>query len=349
MFLKIARSIARPQAVAILDLIKRSSGLSVNELAKQLKLSYMGAKQHCNELEKKGMLDTFRRPKDIGRPDMLYRLTPKAEAFYPEVGNELSIDLLESAAQLYGPSAPDKLLFNYFTKKADAYLKKIKGTTLSDRVASLAKLRDAEGYCSQVEIDGDQNVTLVEFHNLFKNIILSFPNVGRLEELMLARVLGVRVQRLEQRLSGLTKITFQLDAPGEKFQAPELDDADESDGHSDEPTAGLMAPQLEMVSTLPSSEEVIEEEIPQPMSMQTPLEEDAADEEISPVYNMLAPPMLLQPAAPTTAAPAPEQLASAEPITNIISASPEQLTPSVQVTPAVAETLELFEEFRLVS
>ena len=63
MFLKTLRDIARPQVVAIFDAIKRSDGLSVTEIARELKMSYMGIKQHCLDLEKKGYLDTWRRAK----------------------------------------------------------------------------------------------------------------------------------------------------------------------------------------------------------------------------------------------------------------------------------------------
>ena len=127
MFLRIARDIAKPQTFAILDLLKRSTGLPVKELAKAMKMSYMGVKQHCTELEKKGFLDTWRRPGEVGRPEKLYRLTEKAAAFYPESGNELTLEILHSIQQIYGPSAPDKLLFNHFAKKTEAYLKKVKG------------------------------------------------------------------------------------------------------------------------------------------------------------------------------------------------------------------------------
>ena len=77
MFLKTLRDIARPQVVAIFDAIKRSEGLSVAEIARELKMSYMGIKQHCLDLEKKGYLDTWRRPKEVGRPELAYRLTLK--------------------------------------------------------------------------------------------------------------------------------------------------------------------------------------------------------------------------------------------------------------------------------
>ena len=96
MFLRIARDIAKPQTFAILDLLKRSTGLPVKDLAKAMKMSYMGVKQHCMELEKKGLLDTWRRPGEVGRPEKLYRLTTKAAAFYPEAGNEMTLEILHS-------------------------------------------------------------------------------------------------------------------------------------------------------------------------------------------------------------------------------------------------------------
>lgn len=210
MFLKVARAIARPQTFAILDLLKRSTGLSVNEIAKALKLSYMGVKQYCTELEKKGLVDTWRRPTTMGRPEKSYRLTPKAASFYPEVGNEMTLDLLKSIAQLYGETAPDKLLFNYFNKKADAYLKKLKGATITEKATSFAKLRDAEGCCAQIEYDEENGYRVVEYHSPMKEIADEFPNVQRMEELMFSKVLGLQVTRTEDRVSGLMKISFRI-------------------------------------------------------------------------------------------------------------------------------------------
>jgi predicted ArsR family transcriptional regulator len=210
MFLKVARAIARPQTFAVLDLLKRSTGLSVNEIAKSLKLSYMGVKQYCTELEKKGLVDTWRRPTAMGRPEKSYRLTEKAAAFYPEVGNEMTLELLKTIAQLYGETAPDKLLFSYFNKKADGYLKKIKGSTLTERAASFAKLRDSEGCCAQIEYDEEQGYRLVEFHSPLKEIAEHFPNVLRMEELMFSKVLGLAVQRSEVKIAGLRQISFLI-------------------------------------------------------------------------------------------------------------------------------------------
>ena len=97
MFLKTVRDIAKPQQFAIIELLKRSTGMTVAELGRLIQMSYMGVKQHCLDLEEKGWLDTWRRPLPNGRPEKLYRLTAKAADLYPDAGNELTLDLLQSA------------------------------------------------------------------------------------------------------------------------------------------------------------------------------------------------------------------------------------------------------------
>ncbi len=210
MFLKIARDISKPQSFAIMDLLKRSTGLSVNELAKALKMSYMGIKQHCIDLEKKGFLDTWRRPGEAGRPEKAYRLTEKAAAFYPEAGNEMTLEILHSIQDIYGSSAADKLLFNHFTKKTEFYLKKVKGTTPLERAISLAKIRDRQGYCSEVKCDLLGGWRIVEFHHPLKEIASAFPGIKLIETQMMRKILMTEVQRLEEQASGLSRVSWSL-------------------------------------------------------------------------------------------------------------------------------------------
>ncbi|MDB6131868.1 MAG: Transcriptional regulator ArsR family [Verrucomicrobiales bacterium] len=210
MFLKIAREIAKPQAFAILDLLKRSTGLSVREMAEALRMSYMGVKQHCIKLEKKGLLDTRRRPGGAGRPEKAYRLTPKADAFYPEAGNELTMDLLHAIQEIYGPSVPDKLFSNYFTRRTEDYLKKVKGQSTADRAASFARIRDEEGYCSGLEQVPDDRIQVVEFHHPLKELIGIYPNIRLMETQMVRKVLQSEVQRQEETSSGLTCVRWCL-------------------------------------------------------------------------------------------------------------------------------------------
>src|SRR3954471_17618834 len=124
---KLLSEIGRTQRLEILNSLKRSKGMSVNELVRKMKMSYMGIKQHCLTLERDGYLDTWRRPQKMGRPEMVYRLTRRTHDLFQSDSNQFTLDLLESAQQIYGPNAAEKLLFNIFERKTAALKEKVKG------------------------------------------------------------------------------------------------------------------------------------------------------------------------------------------------------------------------------
>src|SRR5580658_96523 len=111
---KLLRKLAKSQKYLILAEIKRSQALSVSLLCERLHLSYMGVKQHCVALEKDGYLDTWRRPKGMGRPEKAYRLTPHAQEFFPSESTNFTGEILRSLEQVYGPAAPEKILYQIY-------------------------------------------------------------------------------------------------------------------------------------------------------------------------------------------------------------------------------------------
>src|SRR5207247_5152803 len=76
---RLLAEIGRTQRLEILNSLKRTKGMSVNELVDKMGMSYMGIKQHCLTLQRDGYLDTWRRPQRMGRPEMVYRLTRRRD------------------------------------------------------------------------------------------------------------------------------------------------------------------------------------------------------------------------------------------------------------------------------
>jgi predicted ArsR family transcriptional regulator len=210
MFFKVINDVGKPQWLAIIKNLKRSTGMSVNELAAALGMSYMGVKQHCVDLQKKGYVDTWRRPKEVGRPEKVYRLTEKARPLFPVYDNELTIEILEATDQLHGPNAAEKLLFAYFQKKGDGYAKKVRGASVVDRASWLSKQRDKEGYVSGCEFDKEGGFRMVEYHSPFSALAQKYPTLYRMEQQMIERVTGTRVERTEEKESGLVRIVFRV-------------------------------------------------------------------------------------------------------------------------------------------
>jgi len=198
--------VGRSQRMRIIETLKKTQGLSVNELGERLKLSYMGVKQHCGELERNGYVDTWRRPKPVGRPEMVYRLTPKAQVFFPRATNTTTIEILHAANRLYGHAAGEKLLYSVFALKAEDYMRKLRGNTVFELAEMLVKIRDQEGYMS--ELSSGDPVAIVEYHSPIFDLLDAFPLVRRLEREMMERVLGVRIEREEEMASGLYRCRF---------------------------------------------------------------------------------------------------------------------------------------------
>jgi predicted ArsR family transcriptional regulator len=118
--------------------------------------------------------------------------------------------VLEAAQKLYGPTAPEKLLLVLFQKQGETYSGKMKGETLTDRVKCLARLRDHDGYMSEVELTPEGTLQIVEHHSPILDLLQAFPIVGRLEAEMFKRILAAPVQREEEIISGLYCCTLRI-------------------------------------------------------------------------------------------------------------------------------------------
>ena len=126
--LQLLREMLHTPVLDILHHLKRSQGMTVGELGEVMKMSYMGVKQHCDELVRKGMLDTFRRAKRSGRPEKLYRITTRLDPLFTDHSLTLALDLLAAAQRVYGETAASKLLYTYFQAKTDRFVTKLAAT-----------------------------------------------------------------------------------------------------------------------------------------------------------------------------------------------------------------------------
>jgi predicted ArsR family transcriptional regulator len=197
MFSQALRDIARPTYAEILATLKRSDGMAVSELAKELKMSYMGVKQHCVNLEKKGYLKTWRVPRtQVGRPEKLYRLTDACDDLFPQAGASLTLQLLQGVKQLYGESAPEKMLFHHFEDQRQRWSEMMRGSSsLAEKATKLAELRDSEGCFSKCTYEARDGLRLEEYHHPMAAIYETYPSAIRMEVQMMEQLLGTRLTR----------------------------------------------------------------------------------------------------------------------------------------------------------
>jgi predicted ArsR family transcriptional regulator len=208
---KLLQAVAQNTRFRLVNLLKRTQGLSVQEIADHFDMSYMGVKEICLDLQRRGLVDARREPKPdgtTGRPRMVYRLTNHAHELFPVASNPLTLEVLEAARKLHGPAAPEKLLLLVWQQKAVSLAERIRGETLAERAASLARLRDEDGHMAVVE--EDRGLRIVEHHCPFLDLLRSYPILIKLESELFSRIMGVPVQREENCAGGLLRVEYIL-------------------------------------------------------------------------------------------------------------------------------------------
>lgn len=200
--------IGKSQRLVIVRHLKKAGELCVRDLASRLGMSYMGVKQHCIDLHRQGYLDTGKNRKAVGRPELLYRLTAKANELFPVESNDFSLSLLENARLLFGPTAPGKLLLLFFQQKTATYRKKLGELKHEDRAVTLAQLRDHEGHMTEVQLG--KELQIVERHTPISTIFEIWPEAQQMERGMFEKVLEGRVSRESRKNSGAYECIFRI-------------------------------------------------------------------------------------------------------------------------------------------
>jgi predicted ArsR family transcriptional regulator len=199
MFLNAFHDLLKPQWLGVLMQLKMTGGMAVTEISKEIGGSYMTVKQHCEELTKRGYLIRIRLPRtEIGRPEIFYRLTEKADAMFPEIPSSFSIQMLEHVRTLFGDTAPEKLLYQYFQDQEMNWKTRIgPGTTLLYRAGMFVKLRTKEGlFMRCIHDESKDTITLREFHHPLRQIFEKFPRAIGMERRAMEEALGVKISRV---------------------------------------------------------------------------------------------------------------------------------------------------------
>lgn len=199
MFLPGYKDLVKPQWVATLEELKISGELPVSDLARRLKMSYMAVKQYCEALKQLGYLERSRAPRSaVGRPEIFYCLAPKAAILFPQAGVGFSLDLLENLKALFGESAPERLIFQYFQHQQERWKPRLaKAKSILERATLLAGLRLQEGCFARCKYDPANGVRIEEYHQPLQPIYAKYPRAIGMEMRMFEALLGTRVTRRE--------------------------------------------------------------------------------------------------------------------------------------------------------
>lgn len=214
MLLPVFQDLIKPQWRTVLEELKRTGGLPAADLARAAGISYMAAKAHCEELTAAGYVIRTRLPRTaVGRPEIFYSLAAKADALFPQAGVDFTLDLLDEVKRMFGESAPDKLLFQYYEKRTALWSRELANAgSLAEKAVKLAKLRGKDGCLSQCETAPEEPLRIVEHHNPLSRVFERYPRAVAMETRMIEGLLGARVVReeLPAGRQGMPRVVFEI-------------------------------------------------------------------------------------------------------------------------------------------
>jgi predicted ArsR family transcriptional regulator len=196
----------------ILLLLKTRGPSTAAVLARNLKLTPMGVRQHLSRLAADGLVAHFDERRTVGRPKRHWQLTPAAETRFPDSHAQMTVEILGAVRTAFGEEGLDRLihqrehdmLAKYKSALADA-------GGLGQRLRRLAKLRSEEGYMAECVAEGDGGYILIENHCPVCAAARACQNLCRSELTIFSTLLAdCRVERIDHILAGARRCAYRV-------------------------------------------------------------------------------------------------------------------------------------------
>ena len=197
----------------ILHLLKTKGPQAASELARRLEITAVGARQHLAALQEDGLVDFEEEARGVGRPARLWRLTPAAEANFPDSHGELAVGMLEAMRRAFGDDGLAQLVRERTKAQIRAYKKRLPDAEkpLSKRISALAALRREEGYMAEWSREKG-GYLLVENHCPICAAARFCQGLcaGELELFRAVLGRGVSIERTEHILEGARRCSYRI-------------------------------------------------------------------------------------------------------------------------------------------
>lgn len=163
----------------------------------------MGARQHLERMVKQGIIEAFDVKSGVGRPKRLWSLTKKADQYFPDRHDQLTVDMLISVRNVFGNEGLDKLIDDRTQATEQKYQQRLSGKKgVEERIQALVEIRSEEGYVADYYSE-HEGFILVENHchictaaamcqglcrselAVFKRLFMQLATVERIEHIVL--------------------------------------------------------------------------------------------------------------------------------------------------------------------
>ncbi len=186
----------------ILDYIRRHSEATVRELGRVLGLTATGIRQHLTVLERDGLITVRETRGRIGRPALVYSLTPDGHAVFPHRYDELANLLLDEIHGIAGAKGQQSILTRIAARSADSYNSRLEGKTGVERVKEAVAIINERGCVADFQVTEDNEFLINQYTCPYPQVAEAHGGVCELEAEFVGRLTGGSAQIVNSLLRG---------------------------------------------------------------------------------------------------------------------------------------------------
>ncbi len=176
---------------------------TVNELAEAVDINPISVRHHVTKLEAEGLIVSEEERHGVGRPRLVFSLTPKGMEQFPQRYLQLTLRLLEQLKS----SLPEKVLRNIFKEVAEGIVEdltpdiNLEDLDLKERLELLQEVLTAEGFMVEIQ-EEEGNFYIVEASCPYHHVGEDYPEICVMDQELIAHFVSSTPKRVECILDG---------------------------------------------------------------------------------------------------------------------------------------------------
>jgi len=197
----------------LLHALKATGPQTAAALAGRLAVTAAAVRQHLDRLAAAGLVAYEDRREAVGRPKRYWRLSDAGHGRFPDNHAGLTLELIQAVSAVFGEDGLDRLIGHREAQTLATYRTQLAPAEgLGERVAILARLRDAEGYMAEASEAADGSFLLIENHCPICIAATRCQGLCRSELAVFAAALGPRaeIERIDHIVAGARRCAYRI-------------------------------------------------------------------------------------------------------------------------------------------
>ncbi|MCH8086765.1 MAG: ArsR family transcriptional regulator [Chloroflexi bacterium] len=192
----------------ILDSIKLSGPMSVDQLGEILEVMPVTVRAHVNVLERDRLLKgSEHRTGRAGRPSILYSLTDEAQDLFPKDYDGLASNILDNVRKLHGDRCVTQVIERIGEEMAQANADKFRARDMASKVEQASRVMNQNGSLATWEKQGDKYILTA--HNCpYLHVAEHSPGICGMETAFLRKALSAEVTLESSVINGAHDCKF---------------------------------------------------------------------------------------------------------------------------------------------